>query len=319
MKYLFRDNCVGVSIFRQAGAAPTITLVSIVNITDSTATANVSIADGDDVSKTGVQVDTEPTFSNPTSYEDNGAVNSIAIDNLTAETTYYVRAYVIWSGQPIYSSNSLNFTTESGSILPSELQACEWLKSDGNAAILLDYIANENTEIYCKSSDCGTINNIAMFGSRVAYMDKQFCFVINNLNKYVVLVNSEGTTQTNIGKQNNVEIYFRGNGTGTINIQTITYTTYTNKNGLKYAIFTQNQNGTLGSGFNGNIEKFNINENGVEFFKLQPCYVKSGQSYTDNKGNVCTAGTCGMYDIVNQIFYTNDGSGTFSKGADINI
>ena len=54
-------------------------------------------------------------------------------------------------------------------------------------------------------------------------------------------------------------------------------------------------------------------------FRLLPCYVKGGKTYTDNKGNVCGAGTCGMYDVVNHVFYTNDGTGTFSKGGDINI
>ena len=52
---------------------------------------------------------------------------------------------------------------------------------------------------------------------------------------------------------------------------------------------------------------------------MYSCYIKSGQTYTDNKGNICPAGTCGMYDVVNNVFYTNDGTGTFSKGADIII
>lgn len=311
----YSDNT---SSFTTLEIAPTITLVDITNITDASADVNVLLT-GSNIVKTGVEIDTDPLFSNPTAYEENGAVNTIAVDTLTAETTYYVRGYVIWNGQTIYSSNTLNFTTAQASILPAELQGCEWLKGDGYCGILLDYIANENTEIYCKSSNCGTINNIAMFGSRVAYKDKQFCFVINNLNKYAILVNNQDTTQTNIEKTNNVEIYFRGNGTGTINGQTITYHTYTSKNGLKYALFTQNQNGTLLSGFNGNIEQYVINENGVALLNLYPSYVKSGQNYTDNKGNICPAGTCGMYDIVNNVFYTNDGTGTFSKGGDINI
>lgn len=204
-----------------------------------------------------------------------------------------------------------------GSDWRQHLQPCDWLKGDGNCCILLDYIANENTEIYCKSSDCGTINNIAMFGSRVEYMDKQFCFIINNLNNYVVLVNNEVSTQIDIKKTNNVEIYFRGNGSGIINGQTITYNTYTNKNELNYAIFTQNQNGTLLSGFDGNIEKFNINENGLSYFILQPCYVLD--EYVDIKGNNCGSGVPGMVNVLNGVFYTNDGPGNFTHGTDINI
>lgn len=48
-----------------------------------------------------------------------------------------------------------------------------------------------------------------------------------------------------------------------------------------------------------------------------PCYVID--EYTDNKGNVCGSGVAGMVDTLTGVFYTNDGTGVFSHGADINI
>ena len=154
--------------FRTLEIIPTISLVDITDITDSTANVNVSIADGEDVSKTGVEIDTDPLFSNPTAYEENGAVNTIAVDNLNAETTYYVRAYVIWNEQTIYSSNTLNFTTESGSILPAELQGCEYLEADGASWFSPEsneFIANNITYLKTKlvingNADCGIIGII---------------------------------------------------------------------------------------------------------------------------------------------------------------
>ena len=49
---------------------------------------------------------------------------------------------------------------------------------------------------------------------------------------------------------------------------------------------------------------FHISENGTKKLHLIPCYRKSD-------------GEIGLYDIVNNIFYTNMGSGEFLKGADV--
>ena len=51
--------------------------------------------------------------------------------------------------------------------------------------------------------------------------------------------------------------------------------------------------------------------------KYIACHIKSGKTFIDNKGITCQAGTPGMYDVVNNIFYTNDGTGAFTVGPDI--
>lgn len=63
--------------------------------------------------KTGIEVDTTDQFSNPTSFEENGVVSSINASGLTAETGYYVRAYVVDDqGNRIDGENIETFTTE---------------------------------------------------------------------------------------------------------------------------------------------------------------------------------------------------------------
>lgn len=310
MKYIFKDSCIGVSVFRQAGASPTITLVSVGDITDSTANVNVSIADGDDVSKTGVQVDTDPTFSNPTQYEENGAVNTIAVDNLTEETTYYVRGYVVWSGQTIYSSNTLNFTTASvPSILPDELQGCEYLKTDGNAYIKLtgvdiSQIRTAKVKIIGDSAFGINLTTPRLF--RTLGVSGKYAFNWFN--------NTNITSSTSIANICTITL--------DDDTDTITFNGETKISSVARTYF----NGTLmlfGFNNNGNYQTFGNTPTIYYFetniFNLISCYVKSGKTFIDNKGNVCSAGTCGMYDIVNQVFYTNDGTGTFSHGADINI
>ena len=295
--------------FRTLEIIPTISLVDITDITDSTANVNVSIADGEDVSKTGVEIDTDPLFSNPTAYEENGAVNTIAVDNLNAETTYYVRAYVIWNGQTIYSSNSLNFTTASGSILPAELQGCEWLQTDGNAYIALSDI---NISLI-RTANIKFIGDSA-FGVNYG-SGKRFRVLANDSNYAFNWFN-------NINITSNVPI----TDTCTITLDDYTNTiTFNNETKISSASRTYISNILMLFGFNnsGNYQTFGNTPTIFYFetniFNLKSCYIKSGQTFTDQHGNVCSAGTCGMYDVVNHVFYTNDGTGTFSKGADINI
>ena len=54
----------------------------------------------------------------------------------------------------------------------------------------------------------------------------------------------------------------------------------------------------------GKIKYFIQKRNGEEIVNLVPCYRKSDQ-------------VIGMYDTVTQTFYTNQGSGTFTKGQDV--
>ena len=46
-----------------------------------------------------------------------------------------------------------------------------------------------------------------------------------------------------------------------------------------------------------------------------PCY--STTTVTNVNNRQCLAGTIGLYDLVEGKFYTNQGSGTFSKGNDV--
>lgn len=63
------------------------------------------------ITKTGIWVDTSNSFTNPLIYEENGQVSSIVADNLTSNTFYYVKGYIISDGVTIYSDNTRTFST----------------------------------------------------------------------------------------------------------------------------------------------------------------------------------------------------------------
>ena len=307
----YSDNT---SSFTTLEMAPTITLVDIDNITAASADVNVLLT-GSNITKTGVEIDIDATFSNPTAYEENGAVNTISVDTLTEETTYYVRGYVIWNGQTIYSANTLNFTTAQASILPAELQGCEWLQNDGNSYIKIN---NINGSLF---GDIDTkFIGYDPFGYRSSSSGGSFFQIYANNNDDLILrwfttggsnlnlgVNKTDIVILNLYSNASPRKYVVNGNEHTTNVNASYFT-------KDFTLFAMNNNGNINYSNNSRLYYFKSN-----ILKLYACYVKSGKTFTDNKGNICTAGTCGMYDVVNQVFYTNDGTGTFSKGADINI
>lgn len=68
-------------------------------------------------------------------------------------------------------------------------------------------------------------------------------------------------------------------------------------------LFARNNNGKTDNYFSGRIYYFKYND-GTQYKKLIPCYRKSD-------------GEIGMYDLVNDKFYTNRGTGSFIKGPNI--
>ncbi len=65
-----------------------------------------------------------------------------------------------------------------------------------------------------------------------------------------------------------------------------------------------------------NLSYCKIWENDVLVRYFIPCY--SLITVTNSAGVQCASGTIGLYDTVNDVFYTNNGTGTFVKGQDVN-
>ena len=96
-----------------------------------------------------------------------------------------------------------------------------------------------------------------------------------------------------------------------IDLPTISINTYSTNTGIstlqneyKIYIFGANINGTFGSPISVRLYYFKVYENNVLIRDFVPCYRVS-----DNE--------IGLYDLVNGVFYTNQGTGTFAKGNDV--
>lgn len=123
--------------------------------------------------KTGIEIDTNSSFSNPTSFEENGAVSSIEATGLSAETAYFVKAYVVDDqGNRIDGENTETFTTAVAGIdyfyVQNEYNGANnfTIKKNGNPSNGTDlaYSLDGNdwtTCTYDSSQECNiTLNNL---------------------------------------------------------------------------------------------------------------------------------------------------------------
>lgn len=192
------------------------------------------------------------------------------------------------------------------SILPKELQACEYLQTSGVQDIIIPEILFQDADIYFNAHLVDTTGlagwndkNTNAFGTHQHglylggvkvtnvfsdYIETEWHYITNHIPTLVY----NNTTYTGGG-------YFYPNGT------------FDGFHLFKIVGF---------NGLTGKFKKYEVVSNNVTY-TFQPCYVKSGKTFIDNKSITCPAGTPGMYDIVNNLFYTNDGSGTFTVGPDI--
>ena len=206
----------------------------------------------------------------------------------------------------------------SGGGLPSEYQEVEYIESTGTQYI--------NTNFYVNSTNIDKIR---------LYVDEQ---LTTNQNSRWLLTGSSsfGQNAIYVGIGNPYIYYGVGN-----DVNTVVYVSdYTKryvydldvKNSTYKVLDYQNNNYIVNlTSLVENLENFSSNglplwlmgysgedsihssklfsgkvyENDILQRDLVPCYRKVG-------------GEIGMYDLVNDIFYTNAGTGTFRKGADVN-
>lgn len=173
--------------------------------------------------------------------------------------------------------------------LPAEYQEVEYLESTGTQYIDTNYTPNQNTKAYTKfNSD---ILNSGLYSS-----SNKFTAYINTNGNWrfgsttVRITSSIGVLYTSVQDKTGVVI----NETDVYNYDTVTDFTSTATLRLMF-------NST---GFKGKIYEFKLYDNDILVRNFIPCYRK-----IDN--------VAGMYDVVNGVFYTNDGTGSFTVGPDV--
>jgi len=233
-------------------------------------------------------------------------VSPIKLSDSDADITNAKCIQVIYQGDYNYALKNSG-TCEQTKILPSEYQKVEYIASTGTQYIDMQYSYKVNDEInieFMKTNDTGAIQGVFGNGNVTSYKGVS------------LYISSNGTISSTVG--------------GTLGIDYKSYSTPISNN-IKYSVKIQQNKVyldneliiTLGNvlkdgtqsdfslfrrwGTNvmhGRIYSFSVNRASELIFNLIPCY-----RIADN--------VIGLYDLVEEKFYTNSGTGTFEKGSDI--
>lgn len=202
--------------------------------------------------------------------------------------------------------------------LPSEYQEVEYIESDGYEYIDTGYKHKTTTKYefsFSVSSFVGQYNSIC--GARVrwnttdafdfGFRDDSVCYINVGVNNPATFYTLSLNTKCNIimdkdyvTVNGNQISYLDCNGPNGETISNINLT----RGRQNVHIFILNQNGNLIEPCACKLYSFNIYENNSLIMELVPCYRKADS-------------VIGLYDMETQTFFTNSGSGTFTKGSDV--
>lgn len=188
-------------------------------------------------------------------------------------------------------------------ILPSEYQQVEYIEATGTQYIIIDYIATGITSSKGKYQITDTSKARFLFGSRGASGSNFYGLNWGGGAPYKYYNSYKEGLVTDIEIDDRLHTFYKNKGALYIDdtyIQARTDSDFATP--YKMNVFACNNDGT--EGYLPALAKIfylQFYDNETLVVDLIPCYRKS-----DNE--------IGMYDLVNNIFYTNVGTGTFLKG-----
>lgn len=198
------------------------------------------------------------------------------------------------------------------------LQPCEYLETDGNCHIIINSNINEITDIHLKGKSINSSSSYIFGANKKNSANNDITVGIFTLYSVYRLVpyTLKGFAEVVNVSVGNFDINWSiVDKSITINNITKTYTRGKDDLNCDFALFGKinHNDNTINYAPSGTqIQIFETN-----LFNLLSVYVID--EYTDNKGNSCSSGVAGMVDTLTGVFYTNDGSGNFMHGADIEI
>ena len=228
------------------------------------------------------------------------------LENLTQNTEYHIKSYGQNSSGLVYGSELVQRTLLSP--IPVEYQLVEYLESSGTQYINTGYIPNILHTIICKlsvNSGFSTANGIGCFDAADTTIKKR-CFFGGMANdEFLNIANSTGGFSSFTRPFDTQQHLF---------ILTPSLVSIDEYNTINVNIYPDSENFLL-FGYWGHrpvtsifyahikLSYFKVIYNDTYIKRMYPVY-----RIADNKP--------GMYDIVNGVFYTNQGTGEFVVGPD---
>lgn len=185
-------------------------------------------------------------------------------------------------------------------------QQVEWIRNSGDSGYFtISYKPKGNTKVVIELSDltAGDSSHMFVFGSRVAFQDRMYGLSYDNSSIYFPYGANQNSAS--FSGANNKHIYVTDStGLSVDGTQVISLSAQTFESGVNLIIYGLNNNGSRMKNANFKLYKLEIYENDVKMLDIVPVY------------NVFTS-EIGLFDKHGNIFYSNSGTGTFLKGADV--
>ena len=194
------------------------------------------------------------------------------------------------------------------SILPSEYQRVEYIESTGTQYIDTGIIPNQDTgfdiDFLTKNDLTATDAKFgSIMGARLASASREFQLTTYSTNSKGIL--RYGSNAYNAGLAKNIRMHIELKDKVYTNNDDLTYSvTGTFESPVSLTIFALNQNGTVTQYGKNQLFSLKLYDNKTLIRDYIPCYRRSD-------------GAIGLYDLVEDKFYTNKGTGIFLKGKDI--
>lgn len=199
-----------------------------------------------------------------------------------------------------------------GGGLPSIYQRVEWIESSGTQALVTPCWLKQSTEIYCEFLFTWSVTTgyPITFGCQAPNLG--FARSEDKASQVYCSFGNQSDRTINVGNvsffgDNFHSVSMNANRTVIDGEYSVEYSaTVTENESRKIAVFARmSASNTLERFSNRRIRVLRITEGDTTTLDLVPCYRKSD-------------GEIGMFDIVSKTFLTNAGTGTFTKGADVN-
>lgn len=204
------------------------------------------------------------------------------------------------SGLSVYPTFTM--IEEPQSRLPVDYIELQYIQSSGTQYIDTGYKPNNNTRVQCRFELLESGRAYGVFGSRIAYQNTAFDLFANGQNSSKYFQDDYGSN-VNAPMASTLGIYEIDKNKNVTNINGNIYTFPSSTFQSNYNIYilgintagsTNNQLGSL------KIYSCQIYDNDILIRDFVPCKTVEG--------------TVGLYDVVNQAFYTNAGTGSFIAG-----
>lgn len=190
--------------------------------------------------------------------------------------------------------------------LPSAYQEVEYIGSTGTQYINTGFIPDQDTKVDI-TFKFNSFNNLKMlFGARISNSSNSFAVGLTSSNKIRDTYNNSGSVEIGTYDTQKHTIIKDKNNTylDDVLVRTYSYASFT-PNLTMFLFGTNASEGNIGTYLiQAIIYGCRIYDNDVLARDLVPCYRKS-----DNKP--------GMFDVVNKVFYVNQGTGEFSLPAEV--